>query len=710
MLWKLFASAPKTELSLKKTTKKSVAKAEKKQPPKTPKPFNWHEWSLYWLLVTLWGIGMGLMFWHIATMEYLSLELMFSKQLALNPQQRQLVFIFEIVGAVFGLLVGILGALKYRNQAHFFGQSFRFFGYSLLAIGAVFLFQTQFETTGRGSWEGRLWHIISLAVLFGGITYAAQKIWFIRLQPTFQQVLKHEKWYALGLVALVMGLYAILAYQNFQNFEHAGLDYTLFAQGIWKYAQLEVPWITFGGDSKLLHSEHSHFSLLLLTPFWWLSDSVYTLMYVDLICLGVMSWFVYLLARHVLSGSTIRLWALGLFLLHFGIQNAIQNSYHEINLAAMFFAGALYGALVQRWWTYSFMVLGCLLTKESSPLWLAFLGLFLFVFERRYLAGSLTILLSVVTFILLMQWLLPDVLGPGSYEHFSFSDLGEDPKAAVITLITDPIYSFGLLVSHELKVQTLWYLTLSFGAVFLLAPRFLILLIPFLAERLFNSLEPRWHVWGYYNVAIIVPLAVASLYGLKNLPAALHWAQERIPGCPLWGDKKLAGMVGTTVLIVMIHITDYSFISKAFNDGFWTRSKSEISTRKAIDLIPPNATVQTQSTIGSFLAHRDYIKSFPFGLTASAAPESKKNFYNYERYQDKFATDTHWQHMADYFRQEPEYIVINPDLIRFPLSQESEFEYWLNQVRDQYKLIFNEGGARVYRKRNSEAVIPSPFQ
>ena len=180
-----------------------------------------------------------------------------------------------------------------------------------------------------------------------------------------------------------------------------GYDLADVDQAIWKYSRFEAPIstnLTYAFTPILW--DHVELIYPLLVPFYWMANSVYTLIILQAfgICSsGVAVWL--LCKKYKLSDfNTFAL--LVSYLSFYGIQNAIWADVHSLVFGITFLVWFLYFIEIKKWKTASVFFLLTIICKEDMALLTLLLSLVLFYFRRDkqllwYVGGSIAYLLFI---------------------------------------------------------------------------------------------------------------------------------------------------------------------------------------------------------------------------------------------------------------------------------------------------------------------------
>jgi uncharacterized membrane protein len=590
--------------------------------------------GIFLLLITFTGIG--LFYWHLKNLDFFGFDRLMLGHLGggvdLSDDQKKEILKIEcwsaLLGIIFYKIVFLLGA----GQKDFPEKFVRIGRNGLTAFTIVFI-ASLFIPTKLESYYLEHLHQLGLAIVIG-VLFASAYTALPEKNPLFDFLQKNKSKIFWGLFAFFAAWYLTVGFVKFLHIGHGGLDYTFFTQGVWHYSRLEEPIITYGGATKNFHAEHAHFFMAFLAPLWVLFDTPFILLLVDILGMLSMGIVFYLLLKHweqkksspenMLASSPFFLIA-GAFAIffYFGIQRALEHEFHEANLIAPLFLWTFYflhtGKI--KWYTIFTGIL--LLSKESSPVWVIFLGLYAIFFERRIKVGLLSILAALIYFPIVLEWVIPDLVGNGSYQHFSFKQLGDTPGAVVKTVLTNPALAFYTIFNAppdylaqienpgtleamtQMKRNTLSHMFGSFGYLSLLSPQILFLGLPMIGERFLNSDDWRWSIYLYYNISYLPILILGLLFGLKSVLSKKFFIPKNR------GKIFIIFAAGLALTMsILVNVKKKPILLDITRENFWHFTEKEKTIWELTHIIPKEATLQTQSTILPFFAHRDYIKAF----------------------------------------------------------------------------------------------------
>jgi len=280
-----------------------------------------------------------------------------------------------------------------------------------------------------------------------------------------------------------------------------------------------------------------------------------------------------------------------------------------------------------------------IIAKENMALWAVFLGFGLtlkFLFQKdkqTALKGLYFALAAAIYFILIIKVVIPSLATEGrDYLHNSFNALGGNFGEVIVNIIKHPIKAFELLYTNHsgdpaydgIKVET--YLALAFagGFALVLAPEYLIMIVPILGQKMFNDVPIRWGISVHYSIEF-APIIVIAFY------TVIH-------------RLKKYKVVVASVFLASTLISSASFLdhrtseyynqanSQFYKKEHWNRNFDVKATYKILEKIPASARVCAQSPLCPHLAFRDYIFHYPFIGNANyiALLTAEENKYPYD--------------------------------------------------------------------------------
>jgi uncharacterized membrane protein len=191
--------------------------------------------------------------------------------------------------------------------------------------------------------------------------------------------------------------------------------------------------------------------------------------------------------------------------------------FHPIALATPLL---LYAILALEYKRYVWFIFACILAascKEDIPLSLAILGLFVIWKYKLPRLGIALTLGSILWSALAFGVIIPHFYPGAQHNNFwyRYESLGSSPANAIINVIIHPWLLFTTFITLD-RVYYIASLLRSTGFLGLLAPEWLLLALPGLAENVLST-DPLLYSGAYhYNAAIIPFVMLSAIHGTRR--------------------------------------------------------------------------------------------------------------------------------------------------------------------------------------------------
>ncbi len=409
-------------------------------------------------------------------------------------------------------------------------------------------------------------------------------------------------WLLLIVAGSAVG-YATFALFRHWHFQSSAYDLGILDQALWHYSRLERPVNTISGYPHIL-AEHFHPILLLLVPLYWIAPRPETLLVAQAVLLAVSALPVHAFIRRRQS-APVALVLTAAYLSHWALQKTAARDFHELAFAPLFVALVVWAIDVERWSAFWCAAGALLLVKEDLAPFVAFLGLFLLL-RRRWLHGALAVVVGLVSFTLIVGWIMPAFAEGGGYRiGGTFAHLGGIEGIALLAL-TRPWRALALLVIPVQKVRLI-LLWLGPFAFLPLASPYSLLLLPIAATRLLSATELHWFADFHYSAPLAPILAMAAADGLTRVSALI--ARE---------PARRRAVLGLAVLVLALCALLPSKLPfwRLLSPRWYVLTASDRTGAEALRVIPIGASVAAQDAIVPHLSRRDRI--YPLRASATA--------------------------------------------------------------------------------------------
>jgi uncharacterized membrane protein len=444
-------------------------------------------------------------------------------------------------------------------------------------------------------------------------------------------------------MAAVFAVYTCYVLVRHATFRTTGYDLGIFDQAIRDYAHFRAPIVALKGPDYNLLGDHFHPLIAVLAPLYWIWDDPRMLLIAQA---GLFAASIAVVARFTARRfGTRTAWWVGLvYGVSWPLQRAVQFDFHEIALAVPLIA-MLIDALDQR--RLRTVVLCSLLllgVREDMGALVVLVGVLVALpgtgarfggdpagprghwDRRRVLAGLGVVGLGVAGYQFVTGIAIPELASTGAFVYWTFPALGPDLPSAARFVVTHPWQVLVLFVTPQVKVHTL--LAMVTPTAFLaLGSRYLLLAVPFVAERMLNSRSQLWDT-GFHYTSVIAPVlvlaAVDTAYRLA--PVLGRWVAAILRPVSGLGRPRAGTGAGTGARLVAVWLVavwlvwcvgviGYGLATRSVDypmNGLWSASLWETTARvrairQTLPLIPPRQCVEVDNQISPHLTPRNYV-------------------------------------------------------------------------------------------------------
>lgn len=403
----------------------------------------------------------------------------------------------------------------------------------------------------------------------------------------------------LALMLVYVAVFSAISILGFRNFGMSAFDIGIHVQAIWKLSAGQGLFNTVRGMP--IWGDHCWFVMLLYTPLYWLVPRVETLLVLQsaALALGTLPLAALIVRRG--GGSFAVLVFTLAWLLSPALQNMNLENYHPEVLATPFLLWAVERADARKWRGYWIAIAVALLCKEDVALTTFVLGFWVFFKNRR--VGSMTMLFSVVWFLLCIKVFLPLFNDHGFFRFeggYWFSQFWQskfDPGFYWATLNQARVGTYAL----KLAVPILF--------LFLLNPLLAAAAVPAFMVNVLSGNDYLISIDYHYNFQTLPMLFAAAATGFCGL-------QKRMGRMRYFGPIILASMLLATIWandkwsqIPLKTIGER--ISSQY--AFYTSSGTDERFGRFADLLPgnPEVPIAASHNLVPHLANRSFIYMFP---------------------------------------------------------------------------------------------------
>jgi uncharacterized membrane protein len=431
---------------------------------------------------------------------------------------------------------------------------------------------------------------------------------FKQVSAYFSQALKRaratfkRRKYLWLLVLFVTLIYSSLSILRHRHFNSSAYDLGIFDQAIWQYSEFHAAYTSVRSNrlTENLLGDHFHPSLVLLAPLYWLTDNVEALLIAQALLFAIAIVPIFLFTEKRLGQFAAYPFAIS-YSIFWGIQKAVEFDFHEIALAVPLTALAIYFIDEKRWRAFFICLVLLLLTKENLSILVFFFGVYLLT-QRQFKRGLISMTAGAIWFVAVTKVFIPFFIDPETmrvdrasnyYRYWSYNNLGSGPLNVLLNSIKHPLLIIQTLFSPGAKLHTYWLLFHPFLFLPFFSPLF-ILAIPLLAERFLSENSTLWTADFHYTAVLAPVLVMASVDGLSRITQRIKKVRPRY----------LIVAASCVVLLLNLILLPQFPLWNLTHRTHWQLNDSDLAGRRALALIPPNASVITQGPITPHLTHR----------------------------------------------------------------------------------------------------------
>ncbi len=331
---------------------------------------------------------------------------------------------------------------------------------------------------------------------------------------------------------VVMSIESIVRYEIFNAtaFDLGNMDQVLWNTlhgRFFEFTNQAIDW--YGPPTRL--AVHVEPIMLLVSLLYAVRADPSSLLIFQTLVLAAGAPAVFLITRRYLpSWPLLAAVMSGAYLLAPALLGLNMFDFHPDSLATPLLLYAILAITYRRYiWFLVLCVLVCA-CKEDMPLAVALFGLLL-MWKYRSPRMGLTLLIggvawSYVAFKLVIPHFYVGVQANNFW--YRYEALGSTPGAAIINLIIHPWLIFTTIFTLD-KVYYLFSLFRSTGFLALLAPEWLLPILPKLASNIFSDNPPNYSGIYQYNAAIIPFIMLSAIHGTRRVILLWQgWSREEI--------------------------------------------------------------------------------------------------------------------------------------------------------------------------------------
>lgn len=410
-----------------------------------------------------------------------------------------------------------------------------------------------------------------------------------------------------------VGYFTTVSFLRYDNFYTGKYDLGNMAQTVWNTTQGQIFMLTNPdtGENVSRLAIHADFILILLTPFYAVWSDPRMLLLIQTLVLALGALFVYFIGNYVIKNKNLSLVFAFAYLLNPSVQRVNLYDFHGVALATTFLLATFYFYLKKNYKMFLIFAILAGLCKEDVWIIIGLFGIFLFFQHKKRLFGVILFALCFLLSYFLISYAIPQSLGSSHFALSYFSQYGDNPLSIVIHILLQPGELFATIFQDE-KIIYLQQLFSPLGYLSLIAPHFLLFIMPNLAINLLSSNANLHQIYYQYTATITPFLFIAAIYSVIFIKKLLVKNN----------NETMQQLSNPLLIIYLISISFYT----AYLDGPLPGARDanldmitkQVSDRESITKklseIPQNVSVAASNNLGAQLANREYLSVLPLGI------------------------------------------------------------------------------------------------
>lgn len=430
------------------------------------------------------------------------------------------------------------------------------------------------------------------------------------------EVDRRERFGVLALTVFCVACYLVTSFTVYGQYLGSGYDLGIFDQAVRAYAHFHAPVTPLKAPHFNILGDHFHPILALFAPGYWIWDNPGVLLIAqDLLVAGSIP-VVYRFARRR-AGFGFSWTVAAVYGLSWPIQTLIDVQFHEVAVAIPLLAlaiDALDRGDNRRLLLWSVPLL---LVREDMGILVALLGLLVYLRGPRTTAATswrtrmmhrpppaavALIVGGLAAYEVVTGLIIPALSPTHHFSYWQFDAIGKNLPDALRGVLTRPWHAVHVFFTPGVKLRTMLYLLAPLAFLPLCSP-YVVVALPLLAERFFNSRPELWTAHFQYNALPWLVLVLAFVDGAGRV-GLLRATQTAAVARRLL----VVLLVGGEVLLTVVVKTQFrSLLPNTARLIDTRREAAALSAQRAGERIPDHVCVQATERVAPHLTRRDHV-------------------------------------------------------------------------------------------------------
>lgn len=263
--------------------------------------------------------------------------------------------------------------------------------------------------------------------------------------------------------------------------------------------------------------QHINLIELLFAPIYALLPFTNTLLISQSIILASGAIPIYFISKKELGNRPISLIICASYLLSPALQGTNILDYNPAVFSLPLLLSAFYFCRTENWKLYWVFIGLSLLTREEVSLFVLFLGIFIFFFQKKRKIGLISMIVGLTWFIVTFYIILPSLIGTQQFNGLlSNVSQGQGLLGIPKTLITHPEIIYNHVATQGVGIY-LFQIFSHTAFLSFLSPTGFIMSIPTLMTNLLANSDAFRLMWNHYPMLLIPGVFVSTIFSLRKI-------------------------------------------------------------------------------------------------------------------------------------------------------------------------------------------------
>lgn len=395
------------------------------------------------------------------------------------------------------------------------------------------------------------------------------------------------------------------SFARHDNFFSGKFDLGNMDQVVWNTAKGKIFQFSDPDGIKTISrlAFHADFFLVLLSPFYWITETPKILLLLQTIALGSGSIFIFFIAKKLIKNEIAACICSIIYLLNPSMHYANLYDFHSATFATTFILASYYYFLIKKRGLFFLFLILAALTKEHVWIIVGLLSIYSAIKSPWKKISIFFSIFSFITFYILVWNIIPLFRNSNHFALSFYSSIGNSPTQIIKNSILSPSIILPLLFQQN-KIIYLLQLFIPVGFISFFSPLILIFSLPDLLINMLSNNNQFTQIYYQYTATITPFIFISAIYGILSFKRFF---------------RKISVISISFFILIMTIVGAYNYgpLPGAKNPNI--KMFTDILPYKdyinySLGMISPYAKIAATNNIGAHLTHRDDIYTIPIGI------------------------------------------------------------------------------------------------